>query len=486
MAARSDKIFREILFKHYRYNSKIVSPIFSNVTRTFTQNVTKKKVTLLKLTKNLLEKEFVNSNLQPALLPAFSTYQKIIEIKKPSFQQTNTNDVFPRKKFSDYLFSNLVQTDGLTAQARHFSTLQSSTRHYSNKKWGNQMDAENCPPAKKSCKACPKWQLHNCPPQADNLDCAKPYTDPCCKKKLAPYPSYSELCAERLEDDPSECMQCPWSKCGGVDNLKYPKRRYHTGTRAAFYRFPTTVDVPLLNITQNLVPINCDAKKPPCKRPPGKCDRIQKTEPCPEPQKGPCPPPFERKKCDKEKKAKDRWVDVYRMWADKNNVVPEDWSVIIPVEEQTPAAAIQTKKEDICNEDRITPDNSCCLKLPFDKKQMDYESIRHKQCHKPNCRRKKRKMVPDGCDGSCNKKCASPINATLSNNGMELAKEHDKGHPPPCPNWRKPSKQCPKPEKCKRPYRQEHDLHEPFYRRQKRPWPEIDTGHGERKPDLYS
>lgn len=55
---------------------------------------------------------------------------------------------------------------------------------------------------------------------------------------MAPYPSYSESCHELLEDDPSECFQCPWQKCRGVESIKPPKKRYHTWTQYHTWRQP--------------------------------------------------------------------------------------------------------------------------------------------------------------------------------------------------------------------------------------------------------
>ncbi|CAH1987473.1 unnamed protein product [Acanthoscelides obtectus] len=94
---------------------------------------------------------------------------------------------------------------------------------------------DECEPKPKKCKKnleCPNFVMENCPPAHFRIGCKREYEEPECKKVNAPYKSYSELCAQRLPDDPSECMQCPWQRCGGVDDIKPPKRKYHTTTLA--------------------------------------------------------------------------------------------------------------------------------------------------------------------------------------------------------------------------------------------------------------
>ncbi|KAJ8956369.1 hypothetical protein NQ318_015107 [Aromia moschata] len=55
---------------------------------------------------------------------------------------------------------------------------------------------------------------------------------------------------------------------------------------------------------------------------------------------------------------------------------------------------------------------------------------------------------------------------------LELAKEHDKGQPPPCPEKVKESEKCPK-EKPQLPYKRERDLRDPFYRKNPKPYPPV-------------
>ena len=54
-----------------------------------------------------------------------------------------------------------------------------------------------------------------------------------CKKKEAPYPSYSELCHEEPIEKPSECKLCFW-KPEEHPTFKPQKQSYHTGSRNAF------------------------------------------------------------------------------------------------------------------------------------------------------------------------------------------------------------------------------------------------------------
>ncbi|CAH1987475.1 unnamed protein product [Acanthoscelides obtectus] len=147
--------------------------------------------------------------------------------------------------------------------------------------------------------------MENCPPAHFRIGCKREYEEPECKKVNAPYKSYSELCAQRLPDDPSECMQCPWQRCGGVDDIKPPKRKYHTTTLAQ-----------TLNSSQAAPEFfyDCDAKKDPCQK-----------EPCPE-EKRRCPNPcglgntsYNRKKCS-------NWTAAFRLWSDKENILAnKEW-----------------------------------------------------------------------------------------------------------------------------------------------------------------
>ncbi|XP_060532867.1 uncharacterized protein LOC132705918 isoform X2 [Cylas formicarius] len=137
-------------------------------------------------------------------------------------------------------------------------------------------------PQQKSCGMnddCPRHKLHDCE-QSKGSNCKLNYLDPHCTKKMAPYPSYSESCAEQLVEDPSECTQCPWRICDGADTIEpqknKSKRRYSTNAS----RYATTADLPIrppssgsiLPSIEDIDGLICDVRKPPCNPPQSPCD----------------------------------------------------------------------------------------------------------------------------------------------------------------------------------------------------------------------
>ncbi|CAH1118651.1 unnamed protein product [Phaedon cochleariae] len=243
---------------------------------------------------------------------------------------------------------------------------------------------EKCEKQPKQCKKksdCPSFIMRDCPTGKPKSDCYHAYMDPKCSKKLAPYPSYSESCADRLEDDPSECMQCPWQKCGGVDAIRPPKRSFHTSSalddqKLIFMQSDATKHAQYMPPHKD-----CDAKKEPCKRPPGKCEKQKE-----EKKKNKCPEQPKKKKCD-------NVTTAYGLWDAKENLVPtESWHTI--------ESNSLTNVLDLKN----------IKKLPFDKDQADYAKVSKKKCQiekDSKCRRKKRKNVPEGCpESGCRKDCA--------------------------------------------------------------------------------
>ncbi|CAH1987472.1 unnamed protein product [Acanthoscelides obtectus] len=253
---------------------------------------------------------------------------------------------------------------------------------------------DECEPKPKKCKKnleCPNFVMENCPPAHFRIGCKREYEEPECKKVNAPYKSYSELCAQRLPDDPSECMQCPWQRCGGVDDIKPPKRKYHTTTLAQ-----------TLNSSQAAPEFfyDCDAKKKPCRPPPPKCkkDPCQK-EPCPE-EKRRCPNPcglgntsYNRKKCS-------NWTAAFRLWSDKENILANkewlDMQVMPIVEKMNKDQGMLCKKgkkkqrpdqghPPPCPEKPVNPGETCKKeqpKLPY-RKERDFKKSYYKRPDEP-------------------------------------------------------------------------------------------------------
>ncbi|XP_018567460.1 uncharacterized protein LOC108908036 isoform X2 [Anoplophora glabripennis] len=262
-----------------------------------------------------------------------------------------------------------INTGETVTNTSNTSSLFTSTRSYSTGK----SYKGGCKPSERKCNKnlpCPEFKLPDCPPmKAPKSDCSRGYMDPHCTKKMAPYPSYSELCAYRLENDPSECKQCPWQRCGGAHDIKPQKKGYHTSTRSMNMAMIPNKSADALFFLHK----QCDASKEPCKEPPPKCKKREvKHEKCPEKKEKP------KKKCT---------IDASP---------PEAWTI-----------------------------SGSIRNLDFQKDQ--------------------------------------PF--------LKIAKEHDKGHPPPCKDKRKPkSERCPPEVDKKKVYRQQSDLYESTYRKYPHPY----------------
>ncbi|XP_023016208.2 uncharacterized protein isoform X2 [Leptinotarsa decemlineata] len=520
MALRNTKIVRELLSNNYKCFSnraEIISPFSNNkgneiteteiehegnnesapfryiVTHTQRPSVLPKIEFPKKEPEELIPPEM--RYLQPSMLPKFMelrevkseveweplvTENKELECPFPEpirELRTKTLTVSDMKKaeLKSPSINVNFKNNNFSIINRNYSTspyLIVSRTYAKTSKKGNEK-CEDVP--KKKCvknTGCPSFIMRDCPVGKPKSDCFHHYTDPKCTKKLAPYPSYSESCAERLEDDPSECMQCPWQKCGGVESIKPPRRSYHTSIagRQNLNSLPGYV----INDVNFMPSKECNTKKEPCKRPPGKCEKRgeKKKEKCPE----------KKKKCD-------GWTSAYGFWSAKENILPSDpW---LDIESDTIGNSLNCEG---------------FKKFPYDKSQADYDEVSKRKCQtkkNPKCQRKKRKTVPDGCisDG-CHQKCMChnsqiigfemgknsnrsdekkkcptrerkcPVVDTTVDMNLRLDEIKNRSHPPPCPTHKKPSRQCPKEEKHKPPYRQERDLNTPHYRKNKQPYPD--------------
>ncbi|XP_023016207.2 uncharacterized protein isoform X1 [Leptinotarsa decemlineata] len=355
MALRNTKIVRELLSNNYKCFSnraEIISPFSNNkgneiteteiehegnnesapfryiVTHTQRPSVLPKIEFPKKEPEELIPPEM--RYLQPSMLPKFMelrevkseveweplvTENKELECPFPEpirELRTKTLTVSDMKKaeLKSPSINVNFKNNNFSIINRNYSTspyLIVSRTYAKTSKKGNEK-CEDVP--KKKCvknTGCPSFIMRDCPVGKPKSDCFHHYTDPKCTKKLAPYPSYSESCAERLEDDPSECMQCPWQKCGGVESIKPPRRSYHTSIagRQNLNSLPGYV----INDVNFMPSKECNTKKEPCKRPPGKCEKRgeKKKEKCPE----------KKKKCD-------GWTSAYGFWSAKENILPSD------------------------------------------------------------------------------------------------------------------------------------------------------------------
>ncbi|CAH0548978.1 unnamed protein product [Brassicogethes aeneus] len=114
---------------------------------------------------------------------------------------------------------------------------ESPIRSYSSK-CGVPKQTPKCNNQKCKQNKCPRFYLEGCDCP---VYCKKKIIY--CKKRPAPYPSYSEACAEELDENPSECVQCPWKHC---PDFKVTYRKYHTGKGLAAAPFKDTMSTPLI------------------------------------------------------------------------------------------------------------------------------------------------------------------------------------------------------------------------------------------------
>ncbi|KAJ8916568.1 hypothetical protein NQ315_000212 [Exocentrus adspersus] len=332
------------------------------------------------------------------------------------------------------------------------SPFTTSTRFYSTKKKKD----DSCKLVKKCQKnlPCPRFVTRNCE-QSKGSNCKREYIEPCCTKKLAPYPSYSELCAFRLEDDLSECQQCPWQKCGGVDDIKPQKKHYHTSTRQFnMAMIPGSFDS---NTTPPLITNHECSCKDPCKEPPPKCpERLRKEK--------------EKEKCeqDKKKKKKDKKC------SEANPTAAETWVISGSMRNLDMQRYYfnQLKVEQLKQE--IGEPSTVAERVAY----------HFKDCPKKNDKCPKRTIKPPVVDHTIQEKyrpkdpcCEDAKKGRQPRKRPKifllplLAKEHDKGHPPPCEE--KPvgkGRHCPEDADKKKKLRKERDLYDPAYRRYPLPY----------------
>ncbi|KAG5877731.1 hypothetical protein JTB14_000709 [Gonioctena quinquepunctata] len=351
MALKNSKITREILLNNYKYLSNrtdIYAPLSSNKGIEIIDNETEiegspdstpcryilsntrrpsvlPEIVFPKEPEELIPPEM--RYLQPSMLPKF---MELREVKNTvEWEPVATKELecpFPepirelRTKtitISDLKKAELkspsinvnFKNNNLSVINRNYSTSPFFivSRSFANKK---PKAEEKCEETKRKCPkkgGCQSFIMKECPLGKPKSDCTRVYEGVKCSKKTAPYPSYSESCAERLDDDPSECLQCPWQKCGGVESIKPPKRDYHTSITTA--RSLTLVPGYPVNDVNYMPFKDCVAKKEPCKRPPGKCDKKEekKKEKCPEPEP-------KKKKCM-------NWSSAYDLWNAKENIL---------------------------------------------------------------------------------------------------------------------------------------------------------------------
>ncbi|CAG9769999.1 unnamed protein product [Ceutorhynchus assimilis] len=241
------------------------------------------------------------AHLQPGATPEFGFYGKPPKwVEKPV-----DNSPFPAtiqgkpKIIRAYTDQQKAEDKMLKYKLTYLQSLNRnySTGHhyrYYSKEPANNSGSGNCKKTiskcvkvkpKKPCKmsdrkACPRLKLNDCN-QSPGSNCKLNYLDPNCVKKFAPYPSYSEACAENLPEDPSECHQCPWRTCDDADTIEPGKpvrnKRNYSTSCSRHLDAPAGVALPTFNgeITDYLVKGKdgrCGQVKKPCKQPKGPCE----------------------------------------------------------------------------------------------------------------------------------------------------------------------------------------------------------------------
>ncbi|KAL1501746.1 hypothetical protein ABEB36_007019 [Hypothenemus hampei] len=215
-------------------------------------------------------------------------------------QHTYNDQQIAEERFLKYKMSRFHSTN------RKFSTLfpkrSFAGRNFSGKPPADNTSDGTCAKKVKGCvktkfrecritnKDCPRLKLLDCQ-QSKGSNCKLNYLYPNCTKKFAPYPSYSEACAETLPDDPSECNQCPWRTCDGAETIEpgKPVRGRRNYSTSSSKHLDSTTGVVVDPIIPSLINLgqdhqckssgSCGQTKRPCKQPPGLCEvRRQKDE----------------------------------------------------------------------------------------------------------------------------------------------------------------------------------------------------------------
>nr|CAH7754270.1 unnamed protein product [Callosobruchus chinensis] len=311
--------------------------------------------------------------------------------------------------------------------------------------------------------------MDNCPAAQPRIACKRENLDTDCKKVNAPYKSYSELCAQRLPDDPSECMQCPWQRCGGVDDIKPPSRKYHTATLAQTmgssqwarahqdWLLPQWRNV-LFSDQSRFGLVSDDYRE---RAAPGlfyDCDAKKKEE-CPEVKRR-CPNPCGIENTAYNKKKCSDWNAAFRLWSDKNILDDKDW-----LDMQKMAKEYKGPEEIAINYEmkKCPQEKDKCPKKKRHRIEVDTSIDERFKPLDPCC--KKEKHVT--------RRTRAGRNAKICKDKGKKKERWDKGNPPPCPEKpMKPDQNCPK-EEQKLPYRKERDFKKPYYKRPDEPYSEF-------------
>ncbi|KAF7266499.1 hypothetical protein GWI33_020181 [Rhynchophorus ferrugineus] len=426
------------------------------------------------------DKEFTNfSDLQPSAEPLFNfEYQQSKwsdSIKNdspfPSNIKPNSSGIVysDLQKAEDKLLKSKIDTS--LAQYRNFSTM--SVRHYGRAPADNNSEA-HCAKKISKCvkvnkpsrqckmnKNCPRFKISDCK-QSKGSDCRLNYLDPNCTKKYAPYPSYSESCAENLPDDPSECQQCPWRTCDGADTIepgKPVRGRRHYSTSAALQRnvngVVTRLPQPLPEeiLKELMCGRKCGVTKKPCKEPPGPCEVRRKNEEARHDKdkhghdhQGHNKHGHNKHGHDKKKKAMDF----------ENGMVLGKFSSNVPhiINPYT----MESVRLDLDGSNIYQ--TGSWIDLDKNKFQNDLWACEKKNKY-PHCHKKKKPKRP--------KQNAVDDIQLAAVSMSEKKGRYDEGHPPPCDSSVQNSKRCPK-EKLKKPKYKKRPMTGSYYRRPEDPY----------------
>ncbi|KAJ8980380.1 hypothetical protein NQ317_009374 [Molorchus minor] len=393
--------------------------------------------------------------LQPATYPQYISHtnelknddvwrlHKVNENGRINIQYPSSRNSKPQQKsllVTETVKMNLIGGTMNTVGSRNYSTqscknsLLTITRNYVKKP-----HEDKCEKKPKKCQSgpCPRVAIPRECPISGGSDCSHDYMDPKCKKKMAPYASYSEMCARELEDDPSECFQCPWSKCGGADAIKPPKRNYHTSAR------PHNMAM-IPEYVRSNYPVLCEAMQSPTAQMPG---RIQTEE--------------ERELSPRQETAEGKcqgWTEAYALWCVKENIIPQtSWLTLADFEtngrdvsrkptmstsrrspaqerlgvrrrnsEERQTAAFRTLVRSVCP--------TFWGNFEYDLKKCPTGKSKCPANEKWRCPVIDKAINPKykPSDPCCEISKKERIKGTKVKVTLELAKEHDKGQPPPC------------------------------------------------------
>ncbi|CAH0548981.1 unnamed protein product [Brassicogethes aeneus] len=312
---------------------------------------------------------------------------------------------------------------------------ESPIRSYSSK-CGVPKQTPKCNNQKCKQNKCPRFYLEGCDCP---VYCKKKIIY--CKKRPAPYPSYSEACAEELDENPSECVQCPWKHC---PDFKVTYRKYHTGKGLAAAPFKDTMSTPLILDPELLKDeLYAYKNKKPCERPCSPCEKRRMLIERLRREK-------EQRECEERKKKKcaPAWTEAVRLVANRDVAMLDPLEALEDLEEPEDAQS----RVALFNRKRKPPNRDCGddykYRCPdgtyeafeYDPREANYEHKRRRRSgatDKPCCTPEgKRRKVPDCGEGcTCAAHNAPSAQATMSlceQLNYELAKVnsgHDKCPP---------------------------------------------------------